>query len=122
MSKACVSVMVWFVLAIAMVSGGCSSSAPPISVSLSPVTPTGTDQGQPIKLTATVVNDRSNQGVTWTLTGPGELSVPNGLSIFYNPPMGAFVAGEQATIKATSAADRTQSASEQITVNAVPQI
>jgi hypothetical protein len=122
MSKSYLSVACWFVLALALVGGGCSNSAPPISVSLSPGTPTATDQGQPIKLTATVVNDRSNKGVTWTLTGPGALSVPNGLSIFYNPPTGAFVAGEQATIKATSAADRTQSASEQINVNAVPQI
>jgi hypothetical protein len=122
MSKPYVAVMVWFVLAFAAFTGGCSNSAPPISVSLPASTPQGTDQSQAVALTATVANDRSNKGVTWTLTGPGSLSAPGALSITYNPPAGVLAASEKATITATSAADPTKTASVHITVNADPQI
>jgi hypothetical protein len=40
-------------------------------VSLSPSARQAIDQGQKVSITASVTNDRSSQGVTWTLNGPG---------------------------------------------------
>lgn len=111
-----------FAAALAMVVAGCSSPAPPISVTLSPSSPQAIDSGQTTAITATVPTGASVQGVTWSLTGPGVLSSVMGLSVTYNPPAGPLTSSLQATVKATSVADPTKSASLQITVNALPQI
>jgi hypothetical protein len=71
---------------MALVAGGCSSSSPPISVSLSPSFPQAIDQGQTAKITASVTNDGSFKGVSWSLTGPGSLSNSTGQSVTYIPP------------------------------------
>jgi hypothetical protein len=112
-----------FVLAIAAAMGGCSSSsAPPISVSLSPSSSQAIDQTQTISITASVANDASFKGVSWTLTGPGSLSSPAGSSITYSSPTTNLTSAQQATVTATSVADPTTGASLQITVNPYPQI
>jgi FG-GAP-like repeat/Putative Ig domain len=111
-----------FAAAVTVVGGGCSSSGPPISVSLSPSSPQAVDQGQTAGITATVTNDRSLKGVSWTLTGPGSLSNSTGPSVTYTPPTTNLTSSEQATVKATSVADPMQSASVQITVSPDPQI
>ena len=72
--------------AMAMVAGGCSSSSPPISVSLSPPSPQAIDQSQTAGIAATVTNDRSLKGLSWSLTGPGSLSNSTGLSVTYISP------------------------------------
>ena len=122
MSRVCVRGVALFVVAVAAVIGGCSSSSPPISVSLSPSSLQAIDQGQTAGITATVTNDRSSKGVTWSLTGPGSLSNSTGPSVTYNSPTINLSSGQQAKVTATSAADQTKSASVQITVNPPLQI
>jgi hypothetical protein len=110
------------VVALAAVTCGCSSSSPPISVSLSPSSPRAIDQGEAVGITATVANDPSLKGVSWTLAGPGSLSSATGSYTTYNPPTTNLTSAQQATITGTSAADPAKSALLQITVNPYLQI
>jgi hypothetical protein len=99
---------------------GCSSSTPPISIKLS-ASSAQMDQGQTVGITATLTNDSSSRGVTWTLSGPGSLSTqgPN----FINYIASSNVSSPQmVTITATSVANSTKNASIQITINPPPQI
>jgi hypothetical protein len=103
--------------------GGCSSSSsPPISVSLSPSSSQAIDQGQTVVITASVTNDPSSKGVSWSLTGQGSLSNSATASVTYTSPATTLTSAQQATVTATSAADPTKSASLQVTVNPYPQI
>jgi hypothetical protein len=111
-----------FVLAMAAAMGGCGSSSPPISVSLSPSSPQAIDQSQTVTVMATVTNDTSSKGVSWTLTGPGSLSNSTGPSVTYISPTTNLTSAQQATVTATSAADQSKTASLQITVNPYPLI
>lgn len=123
MSRLCSCGVALFVLAMAAVMGGCSSSSsPPISLSLSPSSRQAIDQSQTVAVTATVTNDTSNKGVAWTLTGPGSLSSANGFSVTYISPQTNLTSAQQATVTAMSAADQTKTASLQITVNPYPLI
>lgn len=110
-----------FAVAIVAVAGGCSSS-PPVSLSLSPSSPQAIDQGQTFAITATVMNDTSSKGVSWSLTGPGSLSKATGSSVTYNAPTTSLTSAQQAMVTATSVRDTTKNASVQITVNLYPQI
>jgi hypothetical protein len=110
-------------VAIAMIMGGCASSpAPPISVSLSPASSQAIDQGQLVAINATVTNDTSSKGVTWSLNGPGSLNASTGSSVTYISPTTSLTSAEQAIVTATSVADPTKSASLTITVNPDPSI
>lgn len=122
MSRARQCSVALLVVAMAMVTGGCSGSSAPISVSLSPSSPQAIDQSQTIEIKATVANDASDNGVSWSLVGPGSLSNPTGLSVTYNSPTKSITSAQQATVTATSQADQTKSASLQVTVNPYPQI
>jgi hypothetical protein len=122
MFRACPAWVALCVGAMALFAGGCSSSSPPIWVSLSPSSPQAIDQGQTAEITATVMNDGSAKGVSWTLTGPGSLSNSTGLSVSYIPPKTNLTSSQQVAVKATSLADPTKSASLEITVNLYPQI
>jgi len=98
----------------------CSSSTPPISVQLSS-SATQTDQGKSVSVTATVANDSSYRGVSWSLSGPGSLTSQSSLSVTYAAPSnGSGV--QSATITATSVADNTKTASVKITINPWPSI
>ena len=99
----------------------CSSSSPPISVTLSP-SPLAMDQGQTAVITATVANDRAPKGVSWLLTGGGSLSNGTTSSITYTPPAPNLGGALEVSLKATSLADPTKSASLVITVNPYLQI
>jgi len=44
-------------------------AAPAITVSISPSTQTTIDQAQTLNFTATLTNDSSNAGVTWSVAG-----------------------------------------------------
>ncbi len=120
MSRLCSCGVALFVLAIAAVLGGCGSSSPPISVSLSPSSPQAIDQSETVAVAATLTNDTSSKGVSWTLTGPGSLSNSTGPSATYIAPPINLAGVQQATVTATSAADQTKTASLQITVNPYP--
>jgi hypothetical protein len=116
------AVLVSLFTALITVTSGCgSSSSPPnspaISVSVAPSSPQGIDQAQTVNITATVTNDTSSQGVTWSLIGPGSLSSSAGPSVTYSSPTASLTAPQQVTVTATSAADPTKSASLPITVN-----
>jgi hypothetical protein len=116
------------VVAMAVALGGCGgSSAPPLTVSLTPSSPQTADQNQSpaptIMATVTNLPKGAMPGVTWSLSGPGTLSNPTLQSVNYAPPGGAPITSSlQATITATTVADTTKSASVQFTVNPPPQI
>lgn len=110
------------VLMIVVAAGGCSNSSAPISISVSPSSPQAMDAGQTATLLAKVMNDSSNRGVLWSLTGPGSLSGASGLGVTYNAPSTNLSFAQQATITARSVADATKNAAVQFTVNPYPQI
>jgi hypothetical protein len=109
--------------AIIGLSSGCGSgSSSSISVSLLPSSPQAIDQGQTVKITATVMNDSSYQGVSWNLAGPGSLAGATTSSVTYTSPTTALTTAQQATVTATSVKDTSKTASVQIAVNLSPQI
>lgn len=122
MRRVCSCGVTLFVLAMAAVMGGCASSSRPITVSISPSSPQAIDQGQTVVIAATLTNDTSSKGVSWTLTGPGSLSSSTGPSVTYTSPTPSLTSAQQATVTATSVADSTKSAALQITVNPYLQI
>jgi len=72
-------------------------------------------------MTATVTNDFSARGVSWSLTGPGSLTSQSSFSVTYAAPSnGSGV--QSATITATSVADNTKTASVKIAINPLPSI
>jgi hypothetical protein len=109
-----------FALLTIAFASACSNSAPPISVSFSPAS-AQTDQGMSVSIMATIKNDTSGQGVSFTLSGPGSLGVASGTSVTYMAPAPSNNSSVQmATITATSVADGTKSASFQVSVNPLP--
>lgn len=98
---------------------GCGSAGP-ISIALSS-TSMQTDEGQTIRVTATLTNDSSKKGVTWSLSGPGSLSAQTSSSVTYVAPLNVS-SSQVATVTATSVAQSTKSASLQLTANPPPQI
>ena len=122
MSRLRSCVVALLVLAMAAVMGGCSSSSAPISVSLSPSSSQAIDQSQTLGITANVSNDSSSKGVSWTLTGPGSLSIQTGSAVTYVSPTTSLTSAQSVTVTGTSIADPTKNASLKITVNPYPQI
>src|SRR6202140_2230405 len=111
--------------------GGSASSQmqpPPLTVSMSPTTAT-VQEGLTQKLTATVNNDPTNQGVTWTVScgiasGCGSLSAMSSLSgapvtytAFSNT---ALNNSATVTVTATSVADTRKSAVAAVTIPIPP--
>ena len=89
---------------------------------LIPSSPQAIDQSQTAAVMATVTNDTSSKGVSWTLNGPGSLSNSTGPSVTYISATTNLTSAQQATVTATSAADQTKTALLQITVNPYPLI
>jgi hypothetical protein len=105
-----------------MTLAGCSTPPPPpIAVSLTPSSAQGIDaqSSASILVKATVANDPSDMGVTWSLSGPGSLSSTFS-SATYLPPTTKLARAQQAMLSATSIKDPTKSATVQITVNPYP--
>ena len=92
-----------------------------IAVSVSPSSVNVIAKGsQPF--TATVNNDASNAGVTWTISpasGAGTLSNATSTSVTYNAPATAPASDAAVTITATSVADTTKAGTAAITVPAI---
>ena len=115
-----------FLCVLLIACGGGSSGPPPVvSVTLSPSSTQTLDANQSGSLTATVVNDSGNRGVTWTVNCPTGVT-PCGTMV--HPSSGSGVANQYVapanlnqaitvTVTATSAADFSKSATVQITVN-----
>src|SRR3954469_22012291 len=102
MYRVCSFVVALFALTTTAVMSGCGSSSPPISVSLSPSASQAIDQNQTVGITASVQNDSSSKGGSWTLTGPGSLSNPTTSSVPYNSPTPNLSSAQQVTITAAS--------------------
>jgi hypothetical protein len=105
-------ILVWVV-----VFAGCSGSSS-LTVTLAPASGQSLNPGQTATITATVANDNTNGGVTWTLSGPGSLSSNTKTTVVYTAPTSLSVT-TTATVTATSVANSTITATESITVNAV---
>ena len=100
--------------------GACSSSGTPAGVPLTitlSASTTSLNPGQASTITATVVNDPSNKGVTWSFTpsGFGALSSQTATSVVYTAPTSVPIA-TTVTITATSNASSTVTAMIQIAV------
>ena len=106
--------------------GGSTSTPPPvIFVALSPNTAQPLDVNQSDSFTATVTNDSSNQGVSWTVTCPAGMAAcgavantktASGAANQYVAPANVSMA-VTVTVVATSVSDATKSASVHVTVN-----
>jgi hypothetical protein len=100
----------------------------PIVVAITPTT-ASVPAGNTLTFTATVTNDKSNDGVTWTLSSGsaactaatcGTLSsssTASGAAVTYTAPAGVTAT---VTLTATSVADGTKSAAATITITSVP--
>jgi hypothetical protein len=97
---------------------GCSGRGA-VTVTLTPSSTATINQGQTQSISATVANDTSNQGVTWSLgTSVGTLTNVTKTSVTYVAPS-VVPTTTTATVTATSVANSTATASLSITVNAV---
>ncbi len=89
----------------------------PVTILLSPGGSASVNPGASLNITATVSNDPSGKGVTWTLTGVGTLTNPTATSVTYNAPK-TVASNASATVVATSVASNAITASLQITFSA----
>lgn len=111
-------------VALVAFTGGCATS-PPISVSLTPFAAQKVQQGQTISISATVMNDSSNKGVTWSLSGGagcsgtacGSLTGQTTTGVAYNAPT-AIPSDLTVTLTATSVAQPSKSSAIAIVVPA----
>ena len=104
------------ILVYSLVFSGCSGSGA-ITVTLS-ASETSLNPGQTVTVIATLTNDKADQGVTWSLTGPGTLSGNTTTSVVYTAPSTVAVA-TSATITATSIANTTITATQSVSLVAV---
>jgi len=108
-----VGILVW-----ALVFAGCSGGSSSLAVTLSPASGQSLNPGGTVTVTATLTNDKNNQGVTWSLSGPGTLSSNTTTSVIYTAPSN-ISSNTTATITATAVANTSVTATESITLNAV---
>jgi hypothetical protein len=98
---------------------GCGSSGTPagvaITISLSP-TSASVNAGGVVNVVATVANDSTNAGVSWSLSGVGALSAKTTTSVTYTAPA-TVTTTSIATVVATSNASSSVTASLSITVS-----
>ena len=71
MKKAIGFIIAVFVLFLSSCGSSSTPATPQVSVAISPSTQQSIDQGQTVSLTATVTNDSSSAGVTWSVSGTG---------------------------------------------------
>jgi hypothetical protein len=101
--------------------GSGTPSGVPITVSLAPSAPQTINAGATLNITATVANDSTNSGVTWTLSGVGSLTNITTTSVTYNAP--ASVSNNTVvTVTATSKVSSATTASLTITVQSLTKI
>ncbi|MGO8786324.1 MAG: beta strand repeat-containing protein [Terriglobia bacterium] len=111
--------------------GGGKSSTPTalaISVSVTPSTQSTIDQGQTVAYTATVANDSSSKGVTWSMSGTGcsgtacgTFTNTSATAATYNAPT-TVTSSLNVSVTATSVADTTKAMSSSVVVNPAPSI
>jgi len=103
-----------------------TSTPPAISVLLAPATQTNIDMTQTVNFTATVANDSSGKGVTWSVSGTacsgsacGNFTNTTATTATYNGPS-SVSASLTVSVTATSVADTTKSASSAVVINPAP--
>ncbi|MGA8492369.1 MAG: DUF3443 family protein [Terriglobales bacterium] len=97
---------------------GCGSSGTPAGITISiTLTPSSAslNAGQSVNITASVANDSSGKGVSWSLTGVGKLSSQTTTGVTYTAPA-TVTSTSIATVVATSIASSSVTASLPITV------
>jgi len=113
--------LLYSLFVLVFISGCGANSAPaPIAVTLSTGATQALDQGQSVAITATVANDSTAKGVTWSLASGGQGTIANQTTtaVTYN----AGSASGTAVITATSVTDTTKISILTITVTAPPAI
>ncbi|MGB0034149.1 MAG: Ig domain-containing protein [Candidatus Acidiferrales bacterium] len=113
-------------LLLVSLSGCGGGSGAAITIEISPNIAQSVDQGQSLNFTATLANDTNSQGVTWTITGTGcagagcgtLTNVTTSSVTFVAPP--AISATTVATLKASSVANTSVTASVTITIVLAP--
>ncbi len=106
---------------LALCSAGCGSSAPAITITLTPSAPQTIDQGQAVSIGAALTNDSSRKGVTWSLSGVGTLANQTTTFVTYQAPA-TLSSRATVTLTATSAAQTSVTATLSIIVNPAPAI
>jgi hypothetical protein len=92
----------------------------PVTISLTPTTPAAMIGGATQAFTATVANDGSNAGVTWSVTGGGSFSAASTLSgVATTYTSASPVSTASAVVTATSVKDPSKSASATITLTPI---
>lgn len=101
--------------------GGSTSTLPAMTVSLDPSGAGQVAEGQALVIQATVTNDATNEGVRWSLAGPGTLSDESTTSATYHAPKTISSASEDsATLTATSIANPNRSAELALSIMLAP--
>lgn len=110
-----------FLIAACLCGAGCQGAPSDFNqVTLTTATPT-IAQGATALVAATVANDTSNAGVSWTLSGPGTLTASTKATVTYNAPA-TVTAATVATVHASSVTFPAQTGTLQITVEPKPSI
>jgi hypothetical protein len=113
------SVLAALALTFASLVLGCSGSdsppPPPVEVGIAQSTGKVEASGT-VSLSATLVNDTQNQGVTWALIGPGTLSDFTATSVTYNAPPDPLASDTTVNVVAISKRDSSRRSEITITV------
>jgi Putative Ig domain len=105
---------------------GCKGGGSTITIQIAPSASPSIDQGQSFAFTATVANDTTNAGVTWSLTqtgcsgsGCGTLTAATAFSVTYTAPTN-LSATQSVTLTATANAKSSVTTTATISVNLPP--
>jgi putative Ig domain-containing protein len=116
-----VLICLFAITAIAAVSlSGCGGSSSPVSVAVTASAST-VDATDAVTLTATVTNDKTPGGVTWSVSSGGTLSNETTNGATYTAPA-ASSSALTVTVTATSVADTTKTGTVTLTVPAAPAV
>jgi hypothetical protein len=99
---------------------GCGGSSSPVGVAVTASAAT-VDATDAVTLTATVTNDKTPGGVTWSVSGGGTLSNQTTTTATFTAPA-ASSSALTVTVTATSVADTTKSGTVTLTVPAAPTV
>ena len=116
------------IVALALGSAGCNNYVGPnitngpsnnsINIALLPTGTIPVDVGASVTIQAFVIGDSTNQGVKWSLSGPGTLTNASTTQVTYTAPASLAVAS--ASVTATEIADTTQTSTAIINIKALP--
>lgn len=116
-------------LVLVTVDYGCGGGSPPPPISVTVTSSAQTvDQGRSVSITATVVNDMSGKGVTWSLSGSGCSGAACGTFSNQTATSASYTAPSQVSaslsvkVVATSVADSTKSAMASIQLVPPPSV